>query len=707
MINDIKNRKQNLRNRELSWLMFNARVMQEAMDVSVPLLQRLRFLGIFSNNLDEFFKVRVASLRREMVALSRKKSKSDELLAGGYTPEELFVEIQNNIKSMQQTFDVTYRQIISEMKAANINVVREHELSFEQQNYVRSYFKSKVLPQIVPLIIRRRGKEFPSLADDRIYMVVKLHHGAKRNTVAIIEMPVNSDIPRFLALPEDKGSTKKCIMFLDDVIRLCVDEIFFMFNFDMVEAYAFKFTRDAEITLDDDISKSTIEKMENSLEQRIVGRPVRFVYDKNMPDDLLELLTSKLGIRMSDSITPGGRYHQMRDLIKFPKINAALEYKLPEVVGYPDVAPRSSLMDVIKHRDLMLNFPYHSFGCLVDFLREAAIDPKVEEIYVTLYRVAENSRIINALINAAKNGKRVVVLVELLARFDEERNIYWSDVLQRSGIRVINGVEGLKVHSKLILVRKREKGQLVGYTYVGTGNLNESTASIYTDLGLFTYHQGIANDAMKVFEFLEKNHRRFDCKHLVVSPYQMRRAFAKHIKQETVNAANGKRAYIYLKVNSLVDEDMIDLLYKASQAGVDVRLIVRSACCLRPKVEGLSDRIRAISIVDAYLEHERFVIFCNDGQDLTYIMSADWMVRNFDRRVEVAAPIYDPRLKKMVKDIFMIQWQDNTKARDLSSGSLNEYVRNNLPAVRSQFALFDYYANLYDESQTKNMDRVK
>ena len=677
--------KHNLTNRELSWLRFNDRVMQEAEDESVPLLQRLRFLGIFSNNLDEFFKVRVASLRR-IIDIREQASKE---LPGGWLPEELLAEIQKRVNILQGSFLEVYNKVIAEMESCGIFMINETQLTDVQKEFARNYFADKVRPLIVPLMLRRKQGKLPLLTDDRIYLAIRMERSGK-NHYAILEIPVGSNSPRFVVLPSPENQIH--IIFLDDIIRLCLDEIFFMFDFDSIDAYTFKLTRDAELTLDDDISKSSLEKMEDSLSLRTYGRPVRFVYDKNMPEDLLTMLLNKIGIKPGSNIMASSRYHQMRDLMKFPKIDPELEAHTPEPVQPRSLKPFTSIIKTIKDKDVLLNYPYHSFNHFIDFLREAAVDPKVDEIYVIFYRVAEKSRVVSTLINAAKNGKRVTVLVELFARFDEENNIYWSDVLQRNGIKVINGVDGLKVHSKLVLVRRREQGALAGYTYVGTGNFNESTAKIYTDLGLLTSHAGIAEDALMIFDFLERNHRRFQPKYLLVSPYHMRDDFAAMIEKEIENTKAGKQAYIYLKLNSLVDEYMIELLYKASGHGVKIKLIVRSACCLNPGVEGLSENIRARSIVDIYLEHSRIAIFCNGGDERVYIMSADWMGRNLDRRVEVAVPIFDPKIKKTVHDIFSTQWKDNVKARDLSSGDENLYVRNDKPPFRSQMKLYGYFS---------------
>lgn len=684
--------KNNLINRELSWLQFNERVMQEAKDPTVPLVQRLRFLGIFSNNLDEFFKVRVASLRR-IIDLG---AKLDKRMPGDLNPLELMTEIQEKVVILQSSFFELYDKLIAELAEHGIRVINETQLNDEQIAFLRNYFLETVSPQIVPLTLPKGHIKLPLLTDDIIYLAVEMVRNRK-STYSILELPVSKNIPRFIVLPSTAGQTD--VIYLDDVIRLNLDEIFFMFDFETIRAFTFKLTRDAEMTLDDDISKSNLERMEEGLSARSKGRPVRFVYDRDMPEELLKLLLRKLGLKIGDNINSSGRYHQMRDLMKFPRISQALEYTTPQEVRHHKIKPFTSIINIIKKKDVLLAFPYHSFNHLIDFLREAAMDPKVEEIYVTLYRVADRSKIINTLINAAKNGKTVVVLVELLARFDEENNIHWTEMLQEAGIRVINGVDGLKVHSKLILVRRREGVELKGYTYIGTGNLNEATSKIYTDLGLLTSHQGIANDAMMVFDFLQKNHRRFDSKYLLVSPYAMRKPFERMIAREVRNAKAGKDAFIYLKLNSFVDETMIEHLYKASKAGVKIRLIVRGANSLKVGVKGLSDNIEGISIVDMYLEHSRIAIFCNGGDEEVYIMSADWMVRNFDRRVEVGTPIYDLKIRRVLLDIFNIEWNDNVKARDLSSGEENLYVRNNLPLCRSQMALYDYFADLTDDNK--------
>ncbi|MDR1621864.1 MAG: polyphosphate kinase 1, partial [Synergistaceae bacterium] len=491
---------------------------------------------------------------------------------------------------------------------------------------------------------------------------------------------------------------RRDIIFVDDIIRLCLDDIFFMFNYGKIEAYTFKITRDAQLNLDDDISKSLMEKMRSGLENRVHGRPVRLIYDVDMPDDLLELIAFKLGLKNKEGFDAGGRYHLMRDLMKFPSVRPDLEDPSPLPLYHPDIKRFSGLLSVIGKKDIFLHYPYHSFNHFLDFLRETAIDPKVESIYITLYRTAERSKVVNTLINAARNGKKVVVILEFLARFDEAQNMENAELLQKEGIKVVHGIEGLKIHCKLVLVERREKSAVRGYAYIGTGNFNESTARIYSDFGLLTSESSIVEDVRQVFDFLLR-HRPLSCRHLMVSPFSMRAQFEKMISQEIKNAQKGKKAYIYAKFNSLTDEKIIAFLYKASCCGVKIRLIIRGACCLRPGVPGRSENIEAVSIVDKYLEHARLAIFHNGGDERIFILSADWMTRNLDRRVEVGTPILDRRIQKVVKGVFDLQWADNVKTRDLASDpasmEYNRYVpRGEKESCRSQMALYKFYSEL-------------
>ena len=676
-------------NRELSWLSFNQRVLQEAQDKTVPLMQRLRFLGIYSNNLDEFIKVRMANI----VKLGQLKGqKNQRLIDHNYTSKELLRILNTQIEVLQKRFTETYAGILEEMESNGVHVVNETQLTEEQEAFCRNYFSSVISIRCVPLILRKSTK-IPFLADNNIYHAIKMY-SEKSGTpkYAIIRIPVSRLCPRFIELPSAEG--RKDIIFSDDIIRLCLNDIFFMFKYEKIVAYTFKIMRDAKLTIDDDISKSFISKMEESLENRLHGQPVRLIYDREMPLDLLEIISTKLKLNIGDGLDAGGRYHLMRDLMKFPKVKPELENINPPALQHPDIKPYSSILDTIKKKDVFLNYPYHTFNHFIDFLREAAIDPKVENIYITLYRTAESSKVINALVNAAKNGKNVVVSIELLARFDEEQNIENTELLHKSGVKVIKEIGGLKVHSKIVLVERKEGSKLKGYGYIGTGNFNEATAQIYVDFGLFTCHHQIVAEIKTVFDFLMNTHRHFTCQKLLVSPYSMRDEFKKMILHEIQHAKKKQKAFIYAKFNSLTDEDMIKLLYRASQAGVEVRLIIRGSCSLQPNVEGLSGNIHAISIVDKYLEHSRMVIFGNGGNEKVFILSADWMTRNLDHRVEVGVPILDKQIRDTLINVFDIQWHDTVKARDLSSMEKNEYVKpNEKPPVRSQVAIYNYYKN--------------
>lgn len=683
-----------INNRDLSWLNFNDRVLQEARDESVPLLQRLRFLGIFSNNLSEYVKVRVANIIRIS------KIKKATPFSGDIPAKELLGLVSTRMKTLQERFEQTYDEVICEMQQHGIFIVNESELNEQQTAFCIDYFSNVISPRLVPIALRKSVR-LPFLSDNNIYHGVKMSVKGGMSKYAIIQIPVSRDCPRFVELPSDNGN--KYIIYSDDIIRLCLDDIFFMFDYDEISAFTFKFIRDAKLTLDDDISKSLIEKLEEGLEDRQHGLPVRITYDRDMPDDLLQLILKKFNLKAGDATDSGGRYHQKRDLMKFPRINNALEYASMPPLQHPSFKPFSSVIEVIKKKDVLLNYPYHTFNHFIDFLREAAIDSRVTDIYISLYRTAEHSKVINALINAAKNGKNVVVVLELFARFDEEQNVENTERLQREGVKVINSANGLKVHGKLVHVVRREGTKLRGYTYIGTGNFNEDTAKIYSDFGLFTANQQFGNDARLIFDFLMNPHKRFVCKQLIVSPYDMRNRFEEMIAREIKNAAKGKKAYIYAKFNSLTDEPIVRLLYEASKKGVEVRLIIRGSFCLQPQRDKLSENIKAISIVDKYLEHARLLILGNGGNEQVYIMSADWMTRNLNRRVEVGAPVLDPKIKKTLRKFFDIQWADNVKARDLSLFGENNYIEpaEGAELVRSQVALYDFYNKMREKELAK------
>jgi polyphosphate kinase len=676
-------------NRELSWLAFNRRVLQEAGDGSVPLLQRLRFLGIYSNNRDEFIKVRIANLMR----MEKDRKGGRNILTGGYTPKELLEIINRESLESQRVFLATYAQILKEMAALHIRLLNERELSPEQALFCRTYFSSVVSPRIVPLFLHKsKSMGIPFLPDTNGYLAVCMDSGRSGNRrFAILQLPVSGGCPRFVRMPSAPG--RDDLIFLEDIIRLCLDDIFFMFKYKTIQAFAFKIVRDAALTLDMDISKSLLARMGEGLGKRLRGSPVRLIYDREMPEDLLHTIAAKLKLRHGD-LDAGARHHMMRDLIKFPGIRPELENIPRKPLPHPDIKPLSSILKAVSRKDILLAFPYRSFHYVIDFLREAAIDPRVDSIHISLYRTAEDSQIVNALIRAAQNGKKVEVLIELMARFDERNNAGTVDMLQNAGVRVIHGPPDLKVHCKLLLVQRMEgSGKPRGYTYIGTGNFNEDTALTYSDLGLLTADPLFAADVRAIFDFMSATHRHFTCKQLLVAPYDMRKAVTMRIKKEIHAAKKGREAFIWLKCNNLTDKNIIGALYEAGEAGVDVRVIVRGACCLRAKPMEENRGIRAVSIVDGYLEHARIMIFGNGGDNAVYISSADLMTRNLDRRLETAAPILSEKLRRDVKRFFLIQWSDNVKARDLGREA-NSYVKPapGAPLVRSQAAIHDLYA---------------
>ncbi|MDP3643351.1 MAG: polyphosphate kinase 1 [Bacteroidota bacterium] len=678
-------------NRELSWLSFNARVLQEAEDPTVPLFERIRFLGIFSNNLDEFFRVRVAAVRRML-----EFGKDEEALLGDMTPAELYDKIQETVVQHQQKAQEIYRNIWQEMASENIFMIDEKQLTHEQGVFVRKYFNVKVLPNIVPIMLGKSMK-FPYLRDKSVYLAVKLSKtkSPDKFAYALIRVPSRS-ISRFLVLP-DQGN-KKFVILVDDVIRFCLNDIFPIFNFDHFEAYTIKVTRDAELDIDDDISKSYMEKMEISLKKRKVGIPVRLIYDRELPGDLLEFIMKKMKLNGEEKTVAGGRYHNHKDFMDFPEVGKPHHYyqRLPPV-PHKDLPQHQSILKKLRQKDILLHYPYQSFSHFIDFLREAAIDPKVSEIGITLYRVSETSKVVNALLNAIRNGKKVTVVIELQARFDEEANIFWSNKLQEEGAHVINGIPGLKIHCKLAWVERKEKNGIRNYAYIGTGNFHEGTARVYADKGLLTADPEIANEVANMFEFFKHTYKHFEFKQIIVSPFSQRSFFLHKIDQEIANAKKGKQAYMILKMNSLIDQEMIDKIYKASQAGVKIQLIIRGIFGLKTDDPVLSENIEAISIVDKYLEHTRVMLFANGGKDDIYISSADWMSRNLDRRIEVACPIYSPEIKNELKELLRIQLRDNAKARILDSELSNRY--NNPSNGQRHRAQEDYYTYIKKRHQ--------
>lgn len=674
-------------NRDLSWLRFNARVLQEAADPTVPLIERIRFLGIFSNNLDEFFRVRYAAVKR-MNSLKGKQIKEQ---LGGWSPKRLLKAMTEEVISQQSEATRIYDALIDELKGEKIEILNEKNLTSTQKAFVRKYYVEKVSPTVFILLLNER-QDFPELKDKSIYLAIKLilNSDPEKPVYSLIEVPTDI-IGRFVILPK---YGKHYIMYLDDLIRFNLQYAFFIYSFDSIEAHTIKITRDAELDLENDVSKSFLEKVERGLVARKIGDPVRFVYDKNLPLDSLVYFKERMELDSFDSLIPGGRYHNKKDLMKFPNVGRKeLEFPKFEPMYHPDLDLERSILGVVKEKDVLIFLPYHTFSYIIRFLREAAIDPKVETIKITLYRLANQSRVISALINAAKNGKKVTVVIELQARFDEQANINWTEKLRAEGVNVVMGVPGLKVHSKVTLVQRREGDKLVDYAIIGTGNYHENTAKIYTDYHLMTSDKRITRDVRKIFEFVAANYLQLKYDHLIISPHFTRNKYLELINREIDFAKNGKSASILLKMNSLADYQMVDKLYEASQAGVKIRLIIRGICCLIPGVPGLSENIEAISVIDRYLEHSRVYFFENGGEEKCYIASADFMTRNLDARLEVSVPIFDAKVKQEIKDHMEIIWKDNVKSRLHNIEQDNAYRELQGPKVRSQKAMEEYVAN--------------
>ncbi|MFW5687598.1 MAG: polyphosphate kinase 1 [Bacteroidota bacterium] len=673
-------------NREISWLSFNERVLQEAADPRVPLIERMRFLGIFSNNLDEFFRVRVATWTR-LVDLTGAETSLNE------SPSKILNLINKVDHEQQQRFHQIYKELLKELEKENIFIISEKQLTDDQGAYVRQYFRDHVRANLFPIMMKNL-KKTTSLRDKSIYLAIHLKKQDKsiKDNYALIKVPTTV-LSRFLILP--KKEDRNYIILLDDVIRYNLADIFSIFDYDEFDAYTIKITRDAEMEIDNDVSKSLMERMSDSLKQRKRGRPVRFVFDREMPASMLKLLMERLKISGRDNIMKSGRYHNFKDFMKFPNVGGVhLEYPPAPPLPHKDLSGAKSILAAIRERDILLNFPYQSFQYIVDLLREASIDPKVRSIKMTIYRVASNSKVINALVNAARNGKKVTVYLELQARFDEKANIFWSEKLHEEGVEVIHGTAGLKVHSKLILIERKEGNKKVLYANIGTGNFNEITSAIYVDTSLLTANPKITNEVDQVFMLFEKTYLApVNFRHLVVSPFKTRQFITKMIEREMMNARKGKKAEVIMKLNSLVDETLVRKIYSASRAGVKFKLIIRGICVLVPGVKMLSENIEAISIVDRYLEHSRIFVFHNDGNPLYYISSADLMSRNLDNRIEVGVPIWDEQLKTEIQTMLDIQWKDNVKARLLGQDNLNCYVQRqeNEPEVRTQVEIYNYF----------------
>lgn len=678
--------------RDISWLSFNARVLQEAQDTKNYIYDRLRFIGIFSNNLDEFFRVRVATLNR-MVRLGKATKAHLE-----QNPEKILQSIQQIVMHQQVVFDSTFADVISELKTKNINIKTDRQLSAVQKEFVTRYFDDKVRTQIIPLMIESIP-QMPLLRDKSIYMACVL--GNTKNPMlqryALIEIPTKV-LPRFIIMPSEQGQHD--IILLEDIIRYNLRHLFAPFGFNRFLGYIIKVTRDAELDIDNDINTNIIDELEKGLKNRKKGRATRFVYDKNIDANLLDYLIKRLNLSKKDNLIPGSRIHNFKDFMDFPSSVFDDIQPRPKSFVHPLLKQPCLIMEVLERKDVMLNFPYHSFDSIIDLLREAAIDPFVQSIKITAYRLAKDSKIVNALVNAVRNGKAVTVVLELRARFDEEANLLWKTRLEEEGVKVVLGLPDMKIHAKLCVISKKVFKTAKQYAFISTGNFNENTARYYGDHCLMTTNRNIIADINRIFNFLESAVPNFQhlsrCKTLPVSPINMREFYVDLIDKEIRAARKKQPSGITIKLNSLVDEVLIGKLYDAAKAGVDVQLIIRGSCCAYTEQKAFKTPIKAISIIDEYLEHARVFVFHNAGKPKVFISSADWMIRNLDHRVEAACPITDPEIKAELINILNIQLSGNVKARILDNKQNNEYVPRSAsePIVRAQMAIYDY---LYDK----------
>ena len=669
------------KNRELSWLDFNERVLQEAEDSSVPLIERLRFIGIFSNNLDEFYKIRYATVKR--IALSNQKEKK---LYKGESAKDLLNKITNRAIKLQNKSTVVFSKIIKDLEKQNIKMINENNIPNKSLEYLNEFYQNKVFPQL-KIVILNESDDFPQLTDFSSFLIVSVKSKNNRLFYALIQIPI--EINRFIVL---ENNHIKNILLIDDLIRYNLNKIFKIFDPLSVTANMIKFSRDAELDFDDDISKSYLEKISQSVKDRLKGEPVRFVFDREINPDTLRFLLTKMNINQeTDSIIPGGRYHNKRDYMNFPSLDRQLVYKSINPLNIHGFNFKKSFFENLENKDFLQHTPYHSFNHILSFLSEASIDPDVKRISITIYRLSKLSSVANTLINAAKSGKEVTVQIELQARFDETANIDYAKLMQDEGVKLIFGIPNLKVHAKICVVEKEFNNKIKKYGFVSTGNFNESTAKIYTDFTLFTSNLEILNDIIKVFDFFKFNYKKFKYNHLILSPYKTQTHFTDLINNEIKNAKKGKNAFIKIKLNNITSYSMVEELYNASNNGVKIKMIVRGVCCLIPNIKGMSENIDVVSVIDKFLEHTRMFVFCNDGDNKTFISSADWMTRNLENRVEVTCPVIDKNISNKLIQIFDIYWKDNVKSRLVNSKINNEYRNLSKTKLRSQQEIYDLH----------------
>ncbi|MFA0789264.1 polyphosphate kinase 1 [Microbulbifer echini] len=670
--------------KELSWLSFNERVLQEVEDKSVPIIERVHFLGIFSNNLDEFFRVRVADVRRlTAFAIGEEQKQHFSNLLG---------KINSRVLQLQKRYSKAYSEVLSELGKHNIHIVRETHLNEPQRAFVEEYFHREVLPELEPFFIDDRNS-MPLLNEKNIYFAITLELEGNLRRYAAMEIPTDT-LSRFVEIPARRGKREKVYIVLDNIIRACLMDVFrHVLPILSAQAYMFKISRDSELELSEEVTQNIVDRVERSLKQRKYADPVRLAYDAEMPKALLGLVKKKLKMGRYDSYTPGGRYHNSKDLMGFASDSRSHRYK--RMSPLPTLPVNESIFAQLKLSDQLFYYPYHDFRAITNFLASAAIDPQVREIRISLYRVAKNSRVVAALINAVRNNKKVIAVVELRASFDEMANIHWSHELSEAGVQVVYGIPGLKVHAKLISVVRREEGKNRFYSHLGTGNFNENTARVYCDFSLLTNNQAVGRDIYNVFEFMRAPDRRPVYRNIIVSPFNLRKSLEAAIEREIEAAKEGREAGLFFKCNNLVDSQVIAQLYRASAAGVKIKLLIRGMCSLICETPGLSDNIQAISLVDKYLEHARVYIFHNGGEELLWISSADLMKRNLDQRVEVTFPVSNPEHHKTIREVMELQWNDNQKARVLDAEQSNTRLANaEGKNCRSQDAIYTYLKQL-------------
>ena len=675
-------------NREISWLFFNDRVLQESANPKVPLIERFKFLGIFSNNLDEFFRVRVATLQRMSEMKINPGLNKDK-------PEVILKKISKMTSSLQAVMESNFQQIKEQLKAEKIFIIEESELNDEQKAFVTSYYDKHLEDAITPVMLSGSGKTFPEMQDARIYFFVKLKNSLKPadKKYALIEMP-GTEYSRFLVLP--RVDDNKYVIFLDDVIRLCMPQLFKSLPYDTFEVYTIKITRDSEMEIEAELGEGIVDKVSKGIKSRRYGSPLRFIYDSSMSDDMKKYLLKKINFKKSGTIIPGGRYHNFKDFMDFPTMGRSdLVYQKTTGIENETIKAADSVIKAIEKQDLFLHYPYYSFSQYVQLLREAAIDPDVKSIKITLYRMAHRSKVAKALIFAARNGKQVTAVIELRARFDEEHNIQWAQRMEEAGVQITFGVEGLKIHSKLTLIKKKNGKRIAA---VSTGNFHEGNAAVYTDFTLFTANPGITAELEKVFDFIHQPFQMTHYLHLLVSPQEMRKKLNQLIHNEIINAKKGLPAYILCKINHITDNKLIEKLYDAAQAGVKIRMVVRGQLSMVTSQPRLKGNIEIVGIVDKFLEHSRIIIFCNNNQEKYYISSADWMTRNLDQRIEVAIPVYDKAIQQELKTIVEFGLKDNVQARICDGSGENRIKTNDEPVFRSQYELMEHYKKLEEST---------